>query len=37
VRRQFFAVNQLTKPGTALFAPGVFLRVMLQTILKKRR
>ncbi|HSL46310.1 MAG TPA: hypothetical protein VK897_22945 [Anaerolineales bacterium] len=37
VRRQFFAVNQLIKPGTALFTPEIFLRVMLQTLLKKRR
>jgi 2-polyprenyl-6-methoxyphenol hydroxylase-like FAD-dependent oxidoreductase len=37
VRREFFAVNQLMKPGTALFAPGVFLRVMRQTLLKNRR
>jgi hypothetical protein len=36
VRREFFAVNQLIKPGTALFQPGIFLRVMKQTLLKKR-
>jgi hypothetical protein len=34
---QFHAVNQLVKPVSALFAPGVFLRVMKLTILKKRR
>jgi hypothetical protein len=34
---EFNAVNQLIKPATALFAPGVFFRVMKQTILKKRR
>jgi len=37
VRLQFNAVNQLVKPVSALFAPGVFLRVMKLTILKKRR
>jgi hypothetical protein len=37
VRLEFLAVNQLVKPGKALFAPGVFLRVMRQTILKKFR
>ena len=37
IRMQFNAVNQLIKPAAALFAPGVFLRVMKQTILKKRR
>ena len=37
IRREFLAVNQLLKPGTALFAPGVFLRVMKQILLKKRR
>ena len=37
VRLQFLAVNQLVKPGTALFAPGIFLRVMKQFILKKFR
>src|SRR5215213_450093 len=37
VRGEFLAVNQLIKSGTALFAPGVFLRVMKQTLLKKRR
>lgn len=34
---QFNAVSQLTKPVTALFAPGIFLRVMKQTLLKKRQ
>ena len=37
VRLQFLAVNQLVKPAAALFAPGIFLRVMRQTILKKRQ
>ena len=37
VRMEFNAVNQLIKPAVALFAPGVFFRVMKQTILKKRR
>jgi 2-polyprenyl-6-methoxyphenol hydroxylase-like FAD-dependent oxidoreductase len=37
VRLQFLAVNQLVKPGAALFAPGIFLRVMKQTVLKSRR
>jgi len=37
VRLEFLAVNQLIRPGKALFAPGVFLRVMRQAILKKRR
>lgn len=35
VRLAFIAVNQLTKPGTALFAPGIFWRVMKHTYLKK--
>ena len=35
VRLEFLAVNQLIKPGKALFAPGVFLRVMRQSLLKK--
>ena len=34
VRLQFIAVNQLVKPGTALFAPGIILRTLRQTILK---
>jgi 2-polyprenyl-6-methoxyphenol hydroxylase-like FAD-dependent oxidoreductase len=37
VRLQFLAVNQLVKPGMALFAPGIFLRVMKQTLMKNRR
>jgi 2-polyprenyl-6-methoxyphenol hydroxylase-like FAD-dependent oxidoreductase len=37
VRMQFNAVNQLIKPAAALFAPGIFLRVMKQTFLKKHR
>ena len=37
VRLVFVAVNQLTKPATALFAPGIFLRVMKQALLKKRQ
>jgi 2-polyprenyl-6-methoxyphenol hydroxylase-like FAD-dependent oxidoreductase len=37
IRRQFFAVNQLIKPGTALFAPGIFLRVMKHILWRKRR
>jgi 2-polyprenyl-6-methoxyphenol hydroxylase-like FAD-dependent oxidoreductase len=36
VRLVFVAVNQLIKPASALFAPGIFLRVMKQTLLKKR-
>jgi len=36
VRLEFIAVSQLVKPGTALFAPGIFLRVMKQALLKKR-
>jgi 2-polyprenyl-6-methoxyphenol hydroxylase-like FAD-dependent oxidoreductase len=35
-RLQFLAVNQLTKPGTALFAPHIFLRVMWQTFFRKK-
>jgi len=35
IRLEFLAVNQLIKPGAALFAPSVFLRVMRQTLLKK--
>jgi len=35
VRLQFNAVSQLIKPTTALFAPGIFLRVMKQTFLKR--
>jgi 2-polyprenyl-6-methoxyphenol hydroxylase-like FAD-dependent oxidoreductase len=37
VRLEFLAVNQLVKPATALFAPGVFIRVMKHMLLKKRR
>jgi 2-polyprenyl-6-methoxyphenol hydroxylase-like FAD-dependent oxidoreductase len=37
VRLEFLAVNQLIKPGKSLFAPGVFLRVMRQSLLKKFR
>ena len=37
VRMQFNAVNQLIKPAAAIFSPETFLRVMKQTILKKRR
>jgi hypothetical protein len=37
VRLEFMAVNQLTSPGKALFAPEIFLRVMKQTLLKKFR
>ena len=37
VRLEFIAVSQLVKPGTALFAPGIFLRVMKQTVLNKYR
>jgi len=32
---QFNAVSQLTQPATTLFAPGIFLRVMKHTPLKK--
>jgi 2-polyprenyl-6-methoxyphenol hydroxylase-like FAD-dependent oxidoreductase len=34
---QFNAVSQLTKPVTTLFAPGIFLRVMKQAVLRKRQ
>lgn len=34
---QFNMVSQLIKPGTALFAPGIFLRVMKHTLLRKSR
>ena len=37
IRLEFLAVNQLIKPGKALFALGVFLRVMRQSLLKKLR
>ena len=36
VRLEFLAVNQLVRPGKALFAPGLFLRVMKYVLLKKR-
>ncbi len=32
---QFNAVSQLTQPATTLFAPGILLRVIRQTLLKK--
>jgi 2-polyprenyl-6-methoxyphenol hydroxylase-like FAD-dependent oxidoreductase len=34
IRLEFLAVNQLVKPGKALFAPGLFLRVLKQALLK---
>ena len=34
---EFNAVSQLTKPSTALFAPGLFLRVLKQALLKRLR
>jgi 2-polyprenyl-6-methoxyphenol hydroxylase-like FAD-dependent oxidoreductase len=34
---EFNAVSQLTKPATALFAPGIFLRVMKQALRKRLR
>jgi 2-polyprenyl-6-methoxyphenol hydroxylase-like FAD-dependent oxidoreductase len=37
VRLEFLAVNQLLKPAAALFSPGIFLRVMKQLLLRKRR
>ncbi len=37
IRLEFLAVNQLVRPGKALFAPGMFLRVMKHFLLKKRR
>lgn len=37
IRLDFLAVNQLVKPGKALFAPGLFLRVMKYVLLKKLR
>ena len=33
---QFNMVSQLIKPGTALFAPGIFLRVMKQALFNQR-
>jgi 2-polyprenyl-6-methoxyphenol hydroxylase-like FAD-dependent oxidoreductase len=35
VRLAFVAVNQLIRPGTALFAPDIFLRVMKHTFFKR--
>jgi 2-polyprenyl-6-methoxyphenol hydroxylase-like FAD-dependent oxidoreductase len=35
LRLVLVAVNQLLKPGSALFAPGVFLRVMRNTLRNK--
>jgi 2-polyprenyl-6-methoxyphenol hydroxylase-like FAD-dependent oxidoreductase len=35
VRLQFNAVSQLVKPSAALFAPGILLRVIRHTFLKK--
>lgn len=37
VRLTLVAVNQLVKPGTAFFAPGIFLRVMKHVLFSKRR
>lgn len=37
VRLTLVAVNQLVKPGTAFFAPGIFLRVMKHALLEKRQ
>jgi 2-polyprenyl-6-methoxyphenol hydroxylase-like FAD-dependent oxidoreductase len=37
IRLVFLAVNQLVRPGKALFAPGVFMRVMKYTLLKQLR
>jgi flavin-dependent dehydrogenase len=37
IRLVLVAVNQLTKPGAALFAPGIFLRVMKHALMKKLR
>jgi hypothetical protein len=37
VRLVFVAVNQLIQPASALLAPGIFLRVMKQALLKKRQ
>jgi hypothetical protein len=37
VRLEFLAVNQLVRPGKALFEPGVFMRVMKHFLLKKLR
>lgn len=37
VRLAFIGVSQLVKPGTSLFAPEIFLRVMKQTLLGRLR
>jgi hypothetical protein len=37
IRLEFLAVNQLVRPGKALFAPGLFLRVLKQALLKRLR
>jgi 2-polyprenyl-6-methoxyphenol hydroxylase-like FAD-dependent oxidoreductase len=37
VRVTLVDVNQLLKPGTAFFAPGIFLRVMKHALLKQRQ
>ena len=37
VRLELVAVNQLVKPPAALFAPGIFLRVMRHTFFTKRK
>lgn len=37
IRLEFLAVNQLVRPGKALFAPRLFMRVMKHVLLKKRR
>lgn len=37
VRLVFVAVNQLIQPASALFAPGIFLRVMKQTLLNRNK
>ena len=37
IRLQFNAVSQLVKPSAALFAPGIFLRVLKHILLKKLR
>lgn len=35
-RLQFLAVNQLTKPGTALFAPEIFVRVIGHALFRRK-
>src|SRR6266508_2616767 len=37
IRLQFNSVSQLVKPSAALFAPGIFLRVLKHILLKKLR